>query len=250
MPTLRRAALALVVLAAAAEPASAWDPAVRLKIVDESVRLMPASLRRALERHAEDVRRGMLEPMADEDAPGHVPTTGGGSADAEVAAAARGLVEAVETPLPFREVARRFGRLAHFVTDCTFPPNASGKAGAGRYEHFTRFASSRSAKFPTVFYGHDDPDLVRRDFAAFGRRIAAEAASADQDLGRAYAAAGTPPDPRAFDDRSIPFAVASLSYQRSVTYVVRAWLEAWREAGGDVGFTPYLRPDSHERSAR
>ena len=32
----------------------------------------------------------------------------------------------------------------------------------------------------------------------------------------------------------------SLAYSRTVTLVVRAWLAAWRQAGGDVGRTPYL----------
>ena len=57
---------------------------------------------------------------------------------------------------------------------------------------------------------------------------------------RAYAAAGDPPHPSAFDDRSVPFAIASLSYSHAITDVARAWLAAWSQAGGDVGRTPYL----------
>ena len=48
--------------------------------------------------------------------------------------------------------------------------------------------------------------------------------------------------PSAFDDRSVPFAIGSLSYSRTVTYIVRAWLAAWDGAHGDLGRTPYMRP--------
>lgn len=238
----RTAAAALVVILALPAPAArAWTPETRLRIADEAVRLMPASLRLALESHRDDVLRGVLEPMTGEDGPGHRPAADGGTLDASVADAAADLEEAVGKPLSFREVARRFGVLAHYVADSGFPPLASGSDDARRFDHFATFAQSRLAKFPLVFAGHADADLDRGDFRAFARRIAAEAAGEDAGLARSYAAAGWPPDPTAFDDRSVPFAVASLSYSRSVSYVVRAWIEAWRLSGGDLSYTPYLK---------
>ncbi len=38
-------------LALAVTPAAAWNPETRIRMIDEAVRLMPASLRLALERH-------------------------------------------------------------------------------------------------------------------------------------------------------------------------------------------------------
>jgi len=64
----------------------------------------------------------------------------------------------------------------------------------------------------------------------------------DRQLARAYAVAGDPPSPAAFDDRSIPFAIGSLCYSRSVNDVVRVWLRVWQDAGGDVEYTPYREP--------
>ena len=65
----------------------------------------------------------------------------------------------------------------------------------------------------------------------------------DADLARAYAAAGDPPAESAFDERSVPFAIGSLAYSRSVTDIVRVWLTAWAEAHGDLGYTPYRNPE-------
>ncbi len=235
--------LALVLIAIAAAPrAEAFPPETRLRIVDEAIRLMPASLRLALENHREEVRRGALEPLAEEDGPEHRPPRDGGSLDRAVAAAASDVVAAVARPAPFPEVCRRFGRLAHFVTDAGFPPGASGAEGDARYASFSRYVAVKLPKFPLVFHGHEDPALSRGDFAAFARAILDQARNEDRHLARAYLAAGDPPDPAAFDDRSVPFAIASLSYSRSVTHVVRAWLRAWEEAGGDLGRTPYAKP--------
>ena len=61
----------------------------------------------------------------------------------------------------------------------------------------------------------------------------------DRQLARAYAGAGEPPDPAAFDDRSVPFAVGALAYSRSITNIVRVWLHIWNRANGDMGRTPY-----------
>ena len=231
--------IALAALVAGA-PALAWTAPTRARIAEEAIRLMPASLRLALERHREDVLRGMLEPMTREDEPDHRPPWDGGTLDAEIAARAEALVRAAESAAPFSRVARAFGGLSHYVADAGFPPGAAGRGGATRWTEFAAFCESRLDKFPLVFYGHEDEDLARGDFRAFALREARRAREEYEHVGRAYASAGPARDPAAFDDRSIPFAVGSLAYSRTVTLVVRAWLAAWKGANGDVGRTPYL----------
>jgi hypothetical protein len=241
-----RAVPVLVVLVSLGTAVRAWQPETRVRMVDEAVRLMPASLRLVLETRREMVLRGMLEPMTEEDGPAHRPPWHGGTLDAEVGLRAKALVDSVERTASFEQVARNFGELAHYVADSSFPPGASGQAGAARYANFAAFCESRRERFPLVFYGHDDPDLDHGDFRAFALRILREARSEDVELARAYLEAGDPPAPAAFDDRSIPFAVGSLSYSRTVTYIVRAWLAAWGRADGDLGRTPYLRPSDSD----
>ncbi len=241
MASFRPIALA-VLLSLAAAPARAWTPRTRVQMVDEAVRLLPASLRLAIEHRREPLLRGMLEPMTGEDGPGHRPPWQGGTLDAEIAERAAALVRSVESAAPFDEVARSFGALAHFVADAGYPPGAAGAGGAARYADFASFCESRRPRFPLVFYGYDDPDLARGDFRGFARRVLERARKEFPSLERAYAAAGTPPDPAAFDDRSVPFAVASLSYSNAVTDIAKAWLAAWQAAHGDVGRTPYRAP--------
>jgi hypothetical protein len=236
----------LVVLLAPRPGACAWDARTRVRMLDEAVRFMPGSLRLALERRREALLRGALTPLTDENGPAHRPPWAQGTLDAEIERAARRLGEGLAERTPFDELAVRFGYLAHFVLDAGFPPGMTDGDGAARYEHFAEFCESRRGKFPLVFYGHQQPELAAGDVRGFALAVMQRARDEDRQLARAYAAAGDPPDPAAFDDRSIPFAVASLAYSRSVNDVVRIWLDLWEHAGGDVTYTPYREPDRSE----
>jgi hypothetical protein len=224
-------------------PAAAWAPETRVGMVDEAVRLMPASLRMAFEHHRADLLRGMLSPMTNEDDPEHRPPWARGTLDAVVNREAQALLRTLGRETPFNEIALRFGNLAHYVADSGFPPGATRATGAERYAHFSHFCEDRRERFPLVFYGHSDQALADGDWSRFVLREMDRASRDDEELARAYAAAGDPPDPSAFDDRSVPFAVGSLSYSRSITNIVRIWLEIWQRAGGDMARVPYLKPD-------
>lgn len=241
MPRRAFPAALLLILTLGVPHARAWTPATRIRMADEAVRLMPPSLRLALEHNREEILRGLLEPLTAEDGPAHRPSWDGGTLEIEIASRSAALEEAVRKGKSFRSIARAFGALAHFVGDAGFPPAAAGSAGAARYSHFSDFCESRMNRFPLVFYGHEDDDLQKGETGAFARRIAERSRAEDAELARAYARAGSPPDPAAFDDRSVPFAVGSLAYSRAVTDLVRAWLAAWGGARGDLQGTPYLK---------
>ncbi len=211
--------------------AGAWSPTTRARQIDDAVRLMPAGLRLALERHRESLLRGAIEPLIEPPA-------------SDIEQLARELTATLTEPRPFPEAARAFGRLAYAIANAGFPPLATPPVDPARLDHFAAFCESRRDRFPLVFYGHDAPDLARGDWPAFARAILARSAGEDVDLARAYAAAAVDPDPTgAFDDRSVPFAIGSLAYSHTVTDIVRGWLGAWSTAGGDLSRTPYLRPD-------
>jgi len=202
-------------------PVAAWAPETRVGMVDDAIKLMPRSLRIALANHRREVLRGALGPMTDEDGAEHRAPWAGGSLDSQIVTEASKLVEMLGGQTSFSELSAQFGRLGHYVMDASFPPGVSRDGGDARYAHFAAFCEDRRAKFRLVFYGHDDEHLGKDDFHGF----------AIADL----------PAAAAFDDRSIPFAVGSLAYSRAVNDLVRAWLTAWRMAGGDTGRTPYAK---------
>jgi hypothetical protein len=219
----------------------AWAPETRMRMVEDALKLMPRSLRTVLRSHEAEILRGALEPLTEEGTAPHLPPSVSGTLPGEIARRSQAVIAAVEEQKSFSEVARRFGALSHFVADAGFPPAAGGKDGAGRYGHFSDLVKSRHPKIRFVFYGHEDEDLERDDLEAFTLRILERAARQDAELARTYSVAGDPPNPALFDDRSVPFAVASLAYSKTVTDIVRSWLDAWERAHGDMGRTPYLK---------
>ena len=233
-----------------ASPALSWAPETRVAMADEAVRLMPASLRMALEGHRADLLRGLLTPLT-ADGPDRRAPWAGGTLDQALADQATALSHTLDEPTAFAVLAEEFGSLAHLVLESGFPPGVSRVDGSTRYAHFASFCDSRRLRFPLVFYGHDDKALDERNYRAFALEIMQRAASDDLELARAYKAAGEPPDPAAFDDRSVPFAVGSLAYSRSVGDLVRVWLAIWDDAGGDTNRTPYKNlPDSQTNQRR
>jgi hypothetical protein len=232
--------LVFAVLALLPVPGMAWTAPTRVNMIDDAVKMMPPTLRGVLTDRRDDLLHGMLAPMTSEDDAPHRPSWDEGSVEASVEGAAKDLIAGVDGQVSFNDVARRFGVLAHYVADAAFPPGAAGPSGAARYGHFASFCETRRPKFPLVFYGHDSPDLKKGDFKAFTGSVLSRARGEDATLAGAYAAAPSWDDPASFDDRSVPFAVASLAYSHAVTDIVKAWLAAWRSCHGDLRGTPYL----------
>ena len=241
LPPLRArlaAGILLVFAMWAAWPASAWVPETRVRMIDEAVRFMPPSLRLALETHRKELLAGMLGPMKTEDAPDHRAPSQDGTLDAAVSTEAAKLAAMLEKQTPFSEIAEQFGRLAHYVLDTGFPPGVSAD-GESRYRHFGEFCESRRKRFPLVFYGHDDERLAAGDYRGYALETIERAVQNDAQLAEVYARDADHAHASNFDDRSVPFAIASLSYSRSINDVVRVWLSVWESAGGDMGRTPY-----------
>jgi hypothetical protein len=226
----------------------AWAPETRVRMADEAVRFMPPSLRQALETHRTELLRGVLNPMKLEDEPDHR-VSGGGTLDQRIAAEAAKLQTMLREATPFPRIAQQFGTLAHYVFDAGFPPGVTA-GGESRYHHFADFCKDRTERFPLVFYGHENAALARQDYRAYALEMIERSTASDQKLAYTYEQNTGHEHASAFDDRSVPFAVASLCYSHSVNDVVRVWLTVWENAPGDMGRTPYRNPSKKQPPGR
>ena len=176
------------------------------RMVDDAMRLMPPSLRLVLERHRAGRGARRSSPSRTRTTAAHLAPDNAGTLDRSVASAADDLVRSIEGAQPFRQIAHRFGLLAHFVAGRRVPAwRRRARRSASRYAHFARFCESRRARFPLVFYGHDDPDLAHGDFEAFARAVSSRGRAARTKRSpRAYAARRRrlPPPPRSTTARS------------------------------------------------
>ena len=206
--------------------------------------MMPDGLRRILERNRRSLRDGMRAARAAaEKAPldhRQAPAALEGTA-ARLAASTARITDLLDKHAPMRHVARELGAAAHWVADLSNPFRGV-PAGAEEDAYGRRFATYVEAKLPrlrVVFEGYTDPLLEAGEIEAFGRHLADQSRSYLDDLLGAFRRFDEDGEVAAFDERSVPFGVAALSYSRTVTDTARIWLAAWRAAHGDLAGLPY-----------
>lgn len=238
MRTARFVLAAVLALAAWSGPAAFEAPA-REKIALEALRLAPPRLRKQLARHSQDLVRGAREKPSDSlDLDAKTLAT-------EVDAA----VALINAHKPFRIISESFGRVAGLAA-CLNDPLWSSLDGEGSDDSrkFSAYFVENMTKFPLVFTGADAALETKGSVPDFAAAVRERYKDDRASLLRAY----HPPDggpvlPSDFDERSIPFAIASLCYSRAVTDASQLWIHIWRRANGDLSGTPYVAvdPENH-----
>jgi len=138
----------------------------------------------------------------------------------------------------------RLGAIAWLPAHLSDPVLAGGAEGfpSGVVREYYAFVESNLSKIPVVLEDAASLDLASNDLPDYWQALV--------DRSRAQAAVirsemyvrGRVVDHRAIDYRSPVFAVASLSYSRTVTAIAATWLALWREANGDLTRRPATRP--------
>ena len=228
-------------------PAAAWTDATRRKMLDDAVKMTPPALATILERYRTDLVHGMTDPLRDESGQDHRqrPTGSYGRAAEMIAKHSEQAVTIIGQPGRLRLAVYTLGTAAHYVADVNFPLNC----GAGPvgdpvfYADYARYVEKMMKLYPVVLDRKDSPELSKNRLADFGRAAALRSSQYVEAIRPAYTADGKPVSRAAFDEKSIPFGVASLSYSQAVNDIARLWVLLWRRAGGDVQGVPF-RQDS------
>lgn len=222
---------AALVLAAIGE-CSAFEGGARARIATDAIRLAPPVLARQIRRnrsHLIDGARSEPPPSSPEDAA------------RRLAADTNDAVDQINSHKPFRRIVETLGKLASTIATLNDPLwGGVGRAERADAGSFAIFFSDRIDRFPLVFDGWGAP-LEGGDMAAFAATIRDRYRIDSERLRVAY----HPPGggrvlPEDFDDRSVPFAIASLAYSHAVTDVAEVWIHVWRRANGDLVGTPHL----------
>lgn len=215
-------------------PASAWSTETQRAIALEAARLAPASIAGALRSEAGALAAGAIEPFRERDPARHLKNPGaGGRLDEVILAEAEAAAAALAAARPWSEVARRLGRVSHFVADANFPLNASAADPAERryFADFARYAESARSRFVLVAYGTDRGLCSRSAAARLIDQALARSRQLYPSIGREYRRIGWASGTGRFDDRSTAFAVAALGYSHAVSDAAR--LFRWvAEQGG------------------
>jgi hypothetical protein len=215
-------------------PAGAWSPETQRAIAREAARLAPPTIAAALRSEAGALAAGAVEPFRERDPARHVKNPGtGGRHDVVILVEAEAAAAALAAARPWSEIARRLGRVSHFVADANFPLNASAADPAERryFADFARYAESARGRFVLVAYGTDRGPGSRSAAARMIDQALARSRQLYPSIGREYRRVGWVSGAGRFDDRSTAFAVAALGYSHAVSDAAR--LFRWvAEKGG------------------
>ena len=238
----RTVSTALIFLGAAG-PAFSWTDATRRRMIDHALKLTPPALQTILERYHDDLVRGMLDPSHEESKEDHRQRTSGeyGMAARMLASRSRQAVTQIGQPGHLGLAVYAMGTAAHYTADVNFPLNG-GDGAAGDlafYASYQRYVERIVGRFPVVLNRRPTPELEEDRLEDFGRAAALRASVYIAPVRAAYTPDGKPRSASAFDERSLPFGVASLCYSHAVNDIARILTHIWSEAGGDVRGQPF-----------
>lgn len=234
---------AALLSAFATGPALAWTEPVRRRMVDDAMKMTPPSLHTILERYRSDLIHGMLDPAREEKGEEHRQRTSGGygKAAALIASRAGQAITIIGQPGRLGLAVYAMGTAAHYVADVNFPLNTGegDSSDAVFYASYETYVEKMLGRFPVVLDRKQAEELEEHRLEDFGRAAALRASRFIPPIRDAYTPDGRPRSAQAFDERSLPFGVASLSYSQSVNDIARVWIYIWRQAGGDVEGLPF-----------
>jgi len=215
----------------------AFTPESRANITLQAFKLMPPSLRQQLNKHRKECLRGALDAMSGVGESQHSITENGKFLAEKISEQIDKIVSMIDRQEPFKNIVYEMGILSHYATDLNAPlsPNGDGKE---HYNAFYRFCFQKEKKIRIVFYGFSDPFLAQKDLAQFSENSLNRTLSHVPYVKDSFSRARNGSDSE-FDERSILFGIAALSYSHAVTDIARLWLYAWNESHGDLTGTPF-----------
>ena len=233
------AASVLLLTGFGASPVAAWTDATRRRMVDDAIKMSPPALATVLERYRADLIHGMIDPLKGESGEEHRqhPASNYGGAAGKIAVYSEQAVTIIGQPGRLRLAVYALGTAAHYVADVDFPLNCSpGPVGDPvYYGSYARYAEKMMPHFPVVLDEKPSPELARNHLEAFGKAAALRTSQYVAPIRAAYTPDGKPRSAADFDEKSIPFGVASLSYSQAVNDISRLWAHLWNLSGGDLG---------------
>jgi hypothetical protein len=227
--------LALTACLLPSTPALAWTPATQVKIAEEAAAVAPPDLKRQIDRYLPELRRGSVEPYRNGDASTHFKNpAGGGRLDEVILSETERAIRFIRSHRPFKDIVYQLGVLSHFVADANNPLSTAeaDPREPSYFADYLRYVETAQDRFSVVFYG-DGRDLEGPDaIAPLMSRTLARSRHLYPSIGEEYRRVGGPPGAPHFDDRSVAFGVASLTFSHAVSDVAALFRYIWIEAGG------------------
>jgi len=218
-------------------PAAAWTPVTEQRMAQDAARLAPPDLRLLLDKFDRDYARG-VEDAAREESSRHRSEhfAEGGALKERIRRDIRQAIAMIHRREPMYEFVYRLGTIVHLVGDANNPFHVASRSSRIRCceDDFERYVERRIDRFRPVFYGLRSETTV----SAYLDGTISRTMGYDPLLAGEYFRGGRQRTSSEFDDKSVAFGVASLTYSHAVSDVVNIYYYIWQQAGGDVRQRP------------
>jgi hypothetical protein len=239
---MRRLCFALLLFASFLTSSEAWTSKTYQLVVVKSAKLMPLSFRNIMYQHKSELLTGCLQPDDLGEAEHRYDLkTRSGYLQGRILELTQGIPKKIYSHVPFSDIAMDFGRLSHYLADLNNPlvlSDADGREDTYGAD-FAVYQERNIDVFPWVFDGHENSLLRKNEIDAYIYEVAVRAAASYPLLGQSYYPNGVLVSSSTFDPRSLPFGIASLSYNHSISNTVQVWFYTWKQSNADMSYTPF-----------
>jgi hypothetical protein len=231
--------------------ANSWTSKMHQRIVAEASKLTPYELKLLLKHYKEDLLRGAISPLGTKKGPDHFLLVDGsyGTAHETIKKEIDFIFENIKSKkLNLDELCFRLGRISHFIAEVNNPILTGDlkREGSWFYTDFVNYTDRNLDKFVLTFDGYKHPLLEKKDYEGFIISSAIRSAKLFKPLNHTYVQQRKT-GVYNFDDKSIPFATASLSYNYAITDTAKLWYCIWKSISGDTSFAPYSYLDEGKK---
>lgn len=213
-------------------------------IVVDASKLTPYELKLLIKAHKKEILEGAIMPLRETKNENHFLLVDGsfGKAHQKIDSEVSSLIKDMnEGKLDLGEFCLRLGVISNFVAEVNNPLLTGDlkRESGWYYNFFVKYTDSKIDTFARTFDGYKNGFLDNGDFQGFAIASAIRSAGWFKSLNNMYLTNRKEKLGYNFDDKSIPYATASLAYNYAVSDTAKVWYYIWKNLKGDMSYAPY-----------
>jgi len=207
-----------------------WSPPTYRAICLDALKLMPPSLRNIFQIHQQKLLQGLQLKPPQSDQMSHLITR-----------QVNRIVSMINRKEKFAIICFQFGHLCRLASDINNPLFIASQDPEENlyYNNFIILTERNLQNFVLTFDGYESNLLQKNRLNQFIKITLAQTEELYPYFRQFMLLNGHPLEVSTLTPRSIPFALSSLCYCRSVGTTANLWLHSWKRANGDLTETPF-----------
>lgn len=214
-----------------------WSPATYRAVCLDALKLMPSSLRGIFLLHQQKLLQGLQHQSPQTAQINHL-----------INRQTDKIVSMIDGKEKFAQICFQFGNLCRLASDMNNPLFMDSQDPEENlyYDNFIILTEKNLQNFVLTFDGYESNLLEKNKLNNYIKNTLEQSEELYPYFRQFMLLNGHPLEVSAFTPRSIPFALASICYCRSVGTTANLWLYTWKRAHGDLTETPFYSKKKYQ----